>query len=145
MSNPRPELRSLESLITHEPMARETAATGRLTKKIACHETCSTSSPPRIGPEAMATDDAPAQKPTAWARRSAGNVARRMARVCGSSMAPNSPWTTRKATSWVSDPDSPQARDARANPVVPARKMRLRPKRSPSLPPVISPVATARR
>ena len=50
------------------------AATGRLMKKIDCHETCSTSTPPSTGPIASASAETPAHVPIARPRSCGGKT-----------------------------------------------------------------------
>ncbi|GAQ56986.1 hypothetical protein a10_06851 [Streptomyces acidiscabies] len=83
--------------------------------------TCSTSSPPTIGPSAVDTDEIIAQIPTAIPNFLGGNTARSNASVFGISIAPNSPWTARKAMTPSIDPASPIATDATVNPATPTR------------------------
>jgi hypothetical protein len=53
------------------------------------------------------------------------------------------PCTTRSAISMTSDVDSAHAAEVSTKQVTPMMKIRLRPYRSPSLPPVISTMASA--
>ena len=92
-----------------------------------CQLTYSTSSPPTIGPEAIANAELPAQTPTASCSFAGGKLARSVARVWGNIIAPARPCTTRKPISSPVDPERPQPREARANNVTPVMKRRLRP------------------
>ena len=53
----------------------------------------------------------------------------------GASSAPNAPCSARAATSTPNDWAKPPTAEASENPIRPAMKVHLRPKRSPSLPP----------
>ena len=64
-----------------------------------------------------------------------GNAATRIDSDSGLSNAPPKPWTIRAPISWLSVWASAQAADASVNTTSPTRKIRLRPKRSPSFPP----------
>src|SRR5579864_1496592 len=50
------------------------------------------------------------------------------------SMPPNSPWMMRKTISWFMSWEMPQSAEAATNPIIPAIRKGLRPKRSPILP-----------
>ena len=67
-----------------------------------------------------------------------------MARICGISRAAAAPWTTRAATRKPALGASPQAAEATVNNPRPRTYSFRLPYRSPSLPAVISPAATAR-
>ena len=71
----------------------------------------------------------------ARARSSGRNEAWMMARLAGAMRAPPTPWTTRAATSTPLLGARPQAAEDNANQIAPMRKMRRRPKWSPSEPP----------
>ena len=85
------------------------------------------------------------QIPMAMLSFSAGNVARSRPSAAGISSAPNRPWKTRKTMTAAMLPDSPMAPEDAAKPATPMRKVCRCPKRSPSLPAVISATARARK
>ena len=72
--------------------------------------------------------------PTAPFSSLAGNVRRSRARAVGCSIAPNTPWSARNATTRVTLPamlpDRPMAAELAANPATPVRKIFLWPNRS---------------
>jgi hypothetical protein len=74
---------------------------------------------------------------------SAGKVSRRMPNPWGSISAPSSPWSSRKAISVPLVGATAHSTEETVNPATPARKVRRRPNRSPSRPPVISPTESA--
>ncbi len=127
------------------PRSSARAPTGTLMKKTDCQLTCSTRTPPRIGPPAVDAPITMPHTPMAMFSFSAGKVARSTPSAAGISSAPNRPWKTRKVTTAAMLPDSPMAPDATAKPVTPMRKVCRWPKRSPSLPAVISVTARARK
>jgi hypothetical protein len=108
---------------------------GTFTQKTADHEKRSTRKPPASGPTARPRLEIPAQMPMAVGTCLWGNAATRMASESGLSRAPPAPWTAREAMSWWSLVASAQAAEASVKMVRPTRNRRLRPKRSPSLPP----------
>ena len=110
------------------------AASGMLIRKTARH-VHSTSHPPRNGPTAPATPPSPDQAPTAAARSGPWNEAEIRARLPGVSSAPPMPCSARAAIRTSTVGARPQASDASANHATPMRKIRLRPKWSPSAPP----------
>ena len=65
--------------------------------------------------------------------------------MLGISIAPDTPWITRKQTSTPIDEDSAHPSDASAKPAIPIANIRRRPNRSPSFPPGISSTASASR
>ena len=72
----------------------------------------------------------------ARARSSGWNVDWMIARLPGVSSAPPTPCSTRAATSTPTLGASPHNSDASVNHTAPIRKIRRRPKRSPSDPPI---------
>ncbi len=120
------------------------AATGRLRKKIARHDTSSVSQPPSSGPTARAIADTPAQMPIALPRSPAGNALVMIERVPGIISAAPTPWRAREATSQPSVGAKPAVAEARAKMVTPVRKTKRRPKMSPRRPPVTSRTANVR-
>ena len=99
--------------------------------------------PPSTGPIARARAETPAQVPIALPRSDAGNALVTIESVAGIIRAPPTPCTTRLATSEVVSGASPAVADEIVNRVTPIRKVRRRPKMSPSLPPVASSTANA--
>ncbi len=85
------------------------------------------------------------QMPIAMFSFSAGKVARSRPSAAGISSAPNRPWSTRKVTTRAMLLERPMAAEAAAKPTMPMRKVCRWPKRSPSLPAVISATARARK
>ncbi len=120
-----------------------TTPSGTLIQKIHCHERPETTAPPTSGPSAMPRPLMPDQMPSAAPRRSGGNASASRVRVSGATIAPPMPCRARAATS----SEAPGARAAAAEEAVkrasPARKVRLRPKRSPSAAPGIRVTAKA--
>ncbi len=116
---------------------------GTLRKNTDSQPKFSTIQPPRVGPSASATPETPAQIPIALARSSGGNVTVRIESVPGISIAAPMPCRTRKTISWLLVDDSPEPSDASVKIVRPVRKIRFRPNRSPSVPPVRSSDANA--
>ena len=133
------------SLRMTAPITRATTPTGTLMKKTDCQLTCSTSTPPRIGPPAVEAPMTMPQMPMAMLSFSAGKVARSRPSAAGMSSAPKRPWSTRKVTTREMLWERPMAPEAAAKPVTPMRKVCRWPKRSPSLPAVISATASARK
>ena len=80
----------------------------------------------------------PAHNPIAFARSCGGKVTVRMDSVPGSNNAAPTPCRTRNPISWLLDCDIPHPSEASVKMVRPVRNMRLRPYRSPRIPPVSS-------
>src|SRR5258708_15779180 len=81
--------------------------------------------------------ETPAQRPMACARsRGSGKADASTERLPGASAAAPTPCTTRPKRSQPSVGANPQNIEPSRNSTIPARKRRLRPKRSPSVPPV---------
>ena len=112
-------------------------------KKIARQETSSVRKPPSTGPIASASAETPAQVPIAMPRCFGGNALVTIESVAGIISAPPMPWTTRLTTSEAVSGASPAVADESENSVTPTRKVRRRPKMSPSLPPVARNTANA--
>ena len=110
-------------------------AIGRLRKKIQRQESASISQPPMNGPSAVDTPDSPAQAPIARPRSSGWKLAWSTDSDPGVSSAPPAPWRNRAAISQPVPWASPHSTEAAVNQTTPMRKMRRRPKRSPSAPP----------
>ncbi len=127
------------------PSASAAAPTGTLMKNTDCQLTCSTRSPPTMGPPAVEAPMTMPHRPIAMLSLWAGNVARSSPSAAGISSAPHRPCRTRKPTTVDTLPDRAMSPEDRAKPVVPIRKIRRWPKRSPSLPAVIRATARARR
>ena len=129
--------------------ARASAASpsGTLIRKIVRQPRPATSqamsAPPRIGAPTTARPIVGPNAPNALPRSSGGNVALRMPKPCGISIAPSRPCATRKPISMPGEVARPHSADAATNPMSPRRNMRRRPYRSPRRPPVISPAAKA--
>ena len=108
---------------------------------------CWTSRPPMIGPAAVEAPMTPAQIPRASLSLSMGKVSRMRASAVGISMAPKTPWATRKPMTsemlLAVAPETPMPAENRAKPTIPVRKTFLCPKRSPALPMVIKVTASA--
>ena len=105
-------------------------------KKIQFQLTCSVSRPPTSGPIASAIAETPAQMPIAVPRCRGGKVAVMIESVAGFISAPPRPCTTRAPIRKPPFGASPQASDAPVKIASPTMKMRRRPSRSASLPPV---------
>src|SRR5258706_9669882 len=105
-------------------------------KKIARHEAWSMKKPPTNGPTIIVIDVNADQVPIALPRSLSGNVALMMARLPGTMRAAPMPCSARNAISIRMLGASPQAIEPAVNTATPMRKMRLRPSRSPSAPPV---------
>ena len=115
------------------------AAKARLTYSVQRQFRCSVSRPPSSRPTAPAI---PATAPKiANARPRAGlpaNVAVTIASAAGASSAPNAPWAARPAARTAKFGAAPASAEAAAKPASPAMKVRLRPSRSDSFPPISS-------
>ncbi len=127
------------------PRTRARTPTGTLMKKTDCQLTCSTSTPPRIGPPAVEAPMTMPQMPIAMFSFSAGKVARSRPSAAGISRAPKRPWNTRKVITKAMLSERPMAPEAAAKPTTPMRKVCRWPNRSPSLPAVIRETARARK
>ena len=110
--------------------------TGTLMKKIQFQLMCSVIRPPTSGPIASASADTPTQMPIAVPRCFGGKVTVMIESVAGFIIAAPTPCTTRAAISMFALSASPQASDDSVKTASPATKIRRRPKRSASLPPV---------
>ncbi len=107
-------------------------------------KSASISQPARMGPP---TEDRPMtgpNMPNAACISLGGNISLIMPRPCGSMTAPNSPWTTRAAINSSGPWATAHSSDPTVKPTAPMMNILLRPKMSPSLPPVIRPTAIAR-
>ena len=109
-----------------------------LTKKIQFQLMSCVSTPPSIGPIASASAETPAQMPIAVPRWRGGNVAVMIESVAGFISAAPTPCTVRAAISEPASLARPHHSDAAVKTTSPAMKIRRRPNRSASLPPVRS-------
>jgi hypothetical protein len=117
------------------PKARMGSMMGTATRRMAPHQYCSTSQPPKIGPSAAPPEKPAAQMAMASRRRlGSGKMLRIRERVDGISIAPKSPRAARPAMSHSALGAKAVAADTAANPVLPIRRSRRRPIRSPKLP-----------
>ena len=137
-STRRSTVSSRDSCAANSVTATAPTATGRLMKKIARQETASVSQPPTTGPIASAMAETPAHVPIALPRSCGGNALEMIERVAGIMNAAPMPWMAREATSQVSLGARPIVAEASAKTTTPNRNIRLRPKMSPSRPPVMS-------
>ena len=105
------------------------------TKKIQCQSIDCVITPPASRPTEPPAEATNAYTPIALAcSRGSGNIVTIMPRITAEVIAPPIPWTKRAAISsdWLSA--RPHASEASVNRPTPARKMRLRPTRSPKRP-----------
>ena len=105
-------------------------------KKIQFQLQCSVMSPPTRGPIASAIAETPAQIPIAMPRCRGGKVAVMIDRVAGFMSAEPAPCTTRAPISQPALVARPQKSEATVKMTRPTMKIRRRPNRSASLPPV---------
>ncbi len=118
---------------------------GTTTKKMLRQPKCRISTPPRVGPIAIATPLHAAQMPSARPRSTGSrHTTRTIASDAGSSSAAPTPASARAPISTDTDGASAHSSDAIVNTAVPAMKMRRRPSRSASRPPVSSSTAYVR-
>ena len=109
---------------------------GTLTKKIHSHESRSVRMPPSSRPNAAPPAAIALQTPSAFARSSpSANVVVMIDSAAGETSARAEALQRAEAMSIPPDCDSPLASDATVKITTPARKMRLRPNRSPARPP----------
>ena len=111
---------------------------GRFIRNIQRQPTASISQPPSKGAPAAPTAPAAAQIPMALPRRAPSNVAARIARLLGISIAAPVPCSTRPASSHGKVGANVHSSDATANSTRPDTSNRRRPNRSPAAPPVSS-------
>ncbi len=118
---------------------------GRLTRKIRRQRSVSVwlpiSRPPTSGPAMVASPITAPKLPKAAARSRGGKATWITESTCGYISAAISPCTTREITSMSALRAKPHAAEASTNPAIPVMNRRLRPKMSPSRPPVISTTA----
>jgi hypothetical protein len=116
--------------------ARATTPIGTLIQKIHSQDMRSVSTPPRRTPAAAPNPPTAPQTPSAMLRsRPSANVAVRRARAAGETAAAPRPCRPRNRISETSLQAKPQRSEPTVNTTSPSAKTRLRPKRSPSLPP----------
>ena len=119
--------------------------TGTLIRKIGRqlipNRSASTSAPPSSGPPTVAIPIEAPKMPNALGRSSGGNAAVIVDSTCGTISAAIAPCSTRAPINISGVTATPHSTDAMVNPPTPIRKIRRRPKTSPSRPPVISPTA----
>ncbi len=105
-------------------------------KKIQLQSACSASSPPVIGPSASATAETPTQMPIAIPRCRGGKVAAMIESVAGLINAAPTPCTARAAISVSPFVARPHASEESVKTTRPRMKIRRRPMRSASFPPL---------
>ncbi len=135
---------SRDSITAHAVTPSAITPIGTFTQKTADQEKCWVRKPPSSGPMARPRPEMPAQMPIACGSCLRGNTATRIESESGLSSAPPTPWTARNPISWVSVWASAHAIDDSVKMTRPTMKMRLRPNRSPSLPPSRIRVANTR-
>ena len=116
---------------------------GRLIRKIQCHEAICTSQPPRVGPISGPIKPGNVTKLIAARNSVSGTTRITTSRPTGSSIAPPTPCSTRDATSCVSPRDSAQASEPAENSTTAATNTRRVPNRSASQPDAGMSMATA--
>ena len=110
--------------------------TGTLMKKIQLQLICSVRMPPISGPIASAIADTPTQMPIAVPRCRGGKVATMIESVAGFISAAPTPCTTRAPIRKPAPVARPHAREEAVKIDRPTMKIKRRPNRSASLPPV---------
>ena len=108
---------------------------GTLIQNTALQPTCSVRKPPRSGPSARPRPETPAQIPIACGSLGRGKVATKIESDSGFISAAPVPCSARKMISCSAVCDSAHATENPVKSTRPTINMRLRPKRSPSLPP----------
>jgi hypothetical protein len=120
---------------------------GTFTRKIGRHSRPNRSAlmsrPPTSGPVIVASPMVAPNRPKAVPRSRGGKVTWITERVWGNMTAPIRPWRTREPISISGLCARPHRAEARVKPAMPIMNRRLRPKMSPSRPPVISVTAKA--
>ena len=110
--------------------------TGTLTKKIHSHDSSSTRIPPSSRPNAAPPAAIALQTPSALVRSGpSAKVVVMIESAAGETSAAPRPWSARAAISISEDGESPHSSEANENSATPARKIFLRPSRSPARPP----------
>ena len=118
---------------------------GMLSAKIQRHEAESISCPPTSGPITVEMPDHAVHDPTAEPRCSGGKAVTMTASALGASSAPNTPCSTRPATSTSMPGASAQIVEDRPKPMSPSENTRRSPNTSPSDPPTRISAASASR
>src|SRR5262244_1083530 len=134
-----------DSGTTNHAAASAASPTGMFTRKIGrqCQPArfhC-TSTPPMSKPATDAEPSTPPQTPKTFPRSWGGKVTWMIARICGTIRPAIAPSKNRAPISIPGLTATPHSADATVNPATPSRKIRLRPKMSPSRPPVINSAA----
>jgi hypothetical protein len=136
-----------DSVMNRAPSSRPATPIGRFTRKIGRHSRPKmfhwVSSAPSSGPATAPRPTMAPYMPNTLPRSCAGNVTWMIDSTCGTIIAPATPCRTRDATSMSGLTASPHSAEATVKPPMPSRNRRLRPKMSPSRPPVIRPSANA--
>src|SRR5215467_2265446 len=134
-----------DSGTTNHAAASAASPTGMLTRKIGRQPQPArfhcTSTPPRTKPATDAEPSTPPQTPNTFPRSCGGKVTWMIARICGTIRPAIAPSKNRAAISMAGLTATPHSADPTVKPATPSRKMRLRPKMSPSRPPVINSAA----
>ncbi len=94
---------------------------GTLTKKIHCHPSPSTRTPPASGPTRLATPAVAPHRLTATPRRSDGKIRVMVDKVCGVSSPAPTPCTTRAAINMAALPANPHHTEETVNTTRPIR------------------------
>ncbi len=128
-------LGSLDSTTAHRQTATAMMPIGTLTQNTDAQPKLSTSTPPTTGPIAMPRPEMPAQTPIASGICSRGKALTRIDSESGFISAAPVPWRQRAMISCVSESATAQSAEKIVNSTTPTMNMRLRPNRSPSLPP----------
>ncbi len=139
-----PGFGSLESGTSSVIAISATITIGTLTRKTEPHQKCSISTPPVIGPMAMARPTAPAQMPIALGCSCRSKTFMMMASVAGITKAPPRPITARKVISSPGEEAIAESSEPTPKTSMPPSSVHLRPIRSPSRPAVKSRPAKTR-
>ncbi len=137
-STVRSAVSSRDSWVAQRVTPTATTAIGTLSRKIDCHDTCSTRKPPTTGPIASAIALTPAQVPIALPRSFGGNAFVMIDSVAGIISAAPTPCAARPTTSHVAVCEKAMKRLDAPKIATPIRNQRRRPKMSPRRPPVTS-------
>ena len=131
-----------DSLITRYAPISEMMPMGRFTRKIHRQAPPVMSSrmitPPTTGPAMVARPMVAPSRPNTRPRSCGGKLTWMTDSTCGNMSAAISPCTTREMSSMTALCASPHSAEATTKPPMPIMNSRLRPKMSPSRPPVIS-------
>jgi len=104
--------------------------TGTFTRKIQRHDRTARITPPATGPTMLPTAHVIELMPMARPRSPRGKASVMMAMPLAISIAPPTPWTRRKSTSWGPLPASAQSREPTVKTPNPRLYMRTRPNMS---------------